>query len=132
MRLFQKSLTGIKNFFLFWIPMNFQKDWKAKLERSHFFKVQPGKITVCPVLMKLLYSWLSSLIYQSSLPQLYSIMYIHRYTVSKNDRTALTNDVQIYVQTYLRFLSAYFDKNYRIYLQQTVSMSLSMSNSKEC
>ena len=46
--LFQKSLTGIKNLFLFRVPMNPQKDWKAKLERPHFLKVQPGKITVCP------------------------------------------------------------------------------------
>ena len=44
MGLFQKSLTGIKNFFLFRVPMN---DWKAKLERPHIFKVQPGKIIVC-------------------------------------------------------------------------------------
>jgi hypothetical protein len=46
MGLFQKSLAGIKNFFLLWVPMNPKKDWKAKLERPHFFKVQPGKITV--------------------------------------------------------------------------------------
>ena len=47
MGLFQKSLTGIKNSFLFRVSMNPQKDWKAKLERPHFFKVQPGKIQVC-------------------------------------------------------------------------------------
>ena len=49
MGLFQKSLIGIKKIFLFRVPMNPQKDWKAKLERPHFFKVQPGKITVCIV-----------------------------------------------------------------------------------
>ena len=52
MGLFQKSLTGIKNFFLFRVPMNPQKDWKAKLERPYFFKVQLGKITVCFVLIQ--------------------------------------------------------------------------------
>ena len=29
--------------------MNPLEDWKAKLERAHFFKVQSGKITVCAV-----------------------------------------------------------------------------------
>ena len=44
MGLSQKSLTQIEKFFLFRVPMNPQKDWKAKLERAHFFKVQSGKI----------------------------------------------------------------------------------------
>ena len=43
----QGSLTGIKKIFLFWVTINPKKDWKAKLERAHFFKVQSGKITVC-------------------------------------------------------------------------------------
>ena len=29
--------------FLFRVSMNPWKDWKAKLERAHFFKVQPDK-----------------------------------------------------------------------------------------
>jgi len=39
MGLSQKSLTGIKKLFLFGVPMNPWKDWRAKLERAHFFKV---------------------------------------------------------------------------------------------
>ena len=50
MGLFHKSLIGIGNFFLFRVPMNPYKDWKAKLERPHFFKVHSGKITVCLIL----------------------------------------------------------------------------------
>ena len=42
----QESLAGIQKIFLFWVPINHQKDWKAKLERDHFLKVQYGKITV--------------------------------------------------------------------------------------
>ena len=49
MELFQKSLAGNKIFFLFRVPINPYKDWKAKLERPHFFKVQPGKVTVCGI-----------------------------------------------------------------------------------
>ena len=41
-----KNPSRIKKIFLFWVPMNTKKDWKAKLERPHFFKVQSGKITV--------------------------------------------------------------------------------------
>ena len=43
----QKSLARIKRIFLFRVPMNPQKDWKAKLERAHFFKVRSDRITVC-------------------------------------------------------------------------------------
>ena len=43
----QQSLTGIKKIFWFWVPINPQKDWKAKLDRAHFFKVQCGKIPMC-------------------------------------------------------------------------------------
>jgi len=39
MGLSQKSLTGIEKIFLFGVPMNPWRDWKAKLERAHFFKV---------------------------------------------------------------------------------------------
>ena len=49
MGLSQKSLARIKKFFLFSVPMNPQKDWKAKLERAHFFKVRSDRITVCPL-----------------------------------------------------------------------------------
>ena len=35
-----------KFFVLFCVLINLQKDWKIKLERAHFSKVQSGKITV--------------------------------------------------------------------------------------
>ena len=47
MGLSQQSLTGIEKIFLFRVPMNPQKDWKAKLEKAYFLKVQSGRITVC-------------------------------------------------------------------------------------
>ena len=31
---------------LFWVPITPYKDWKVKLERAYFSKVQSGKITV--------------------------------------------------------------------------------------
>ena len=42
----QESLKEIQKFFLFWVPITPYKDWKVKLERAHFSKVQSGKITV--------------------------------------------------------------------------------------
>ena len=33
--------------FLFRVSMDPLKDWKVKLERAHFVKVQSGRITVC-------------------------------------------------------------------------------------
>ena len=47
MELSQKSLTGIQKFFLFQVPMNIQKDWKAKLESAYSFMLKYSKITVC-------------------------------------------------------------------------------------
>ena len=47
----QEFLTGIQKFFLFWMPINPQKDWKVKLERAHFSTVQSGKITVWSTLV---------------------------------------------------------------------------------
>ena len=35
----QECLTP-SEFFLFWVPINPYKDWKVKLERAHFSKVQ--------------------------------------------------------------------------------------------
>ena len=29
------------------VPMNPQKDWKAKLEKAYFLKVQSGRLAVC-------------------------------------------------------------------------------------
>ena len=46
MELSQKSLTGIQKFFLFQVPMNMQKDWKAKLESAYSFMLKYSKITV--------------------------------------------------------------------------------------
>ena len=47
MGLSQKALAQIEKFFLFGVPMNPSTDWKAKLERAHFLKVQSDRITVC-------------------------------------------------------------------------------------
>ena len=47
MELSQKSLTGIQKFFLFQVPMNIQKDWKAKLESACSFMLKYSKKTVC-------------------------------------------------------------------------------------
>ena len=35
----QESLTGIEKLFLSWVPMNIQKDWKAKLEIAYSVKM---------------------------------------------------------------------------------------------
>ena len=43
----QESLTGIEKLFLFWVPMNIQKDWQAKLESAYSFMLKYSKITVC-------------------------------------------------------------------------------------
>ena len=40
------ALTGIEKIFLFCVPNNPLKDWKEKLERAHFLKVQSGRLTV--------------------------------------------------------------------------------------
>ena len=45
----QESLAGIQKIFLLVVPITPYKDWKVKLARAHFSKVQSGKITVCPV-----------------------------------------------------------------------------------
>ena len=49
----QEFLTGIQKFFLFWVPINPQKDWKVKLESAHFSRVQSGKTTVCVYLSQM-------------------------------------------------------------------------------
>ena len=36
-RLFQKRIIAFKKFFLFWVPMNIQKDWKSKLESAYSY-----------------------------------------------------------------------------------------------
>ena len=46
MELSQKSLTGIQKFFLFQVPMNILKDWKAKLESAYIFMFKYSKFTV--------------------------------------------------------------------------------------
>ena len=45
----QESFTGFQKLFLHRLPVSSYQCWKAKLERTHFFKVQSGKITVCIV-----------------------------------------------------------------------------------
>ena len=42
----QESLTGIEKMFLSWVPMNMQKDWKAKLESAYYFMLKYSEITV--------------------------------------------------------------------------------------
>ena len=42
----QESLTGIEKLFLSWVPINVQKDWKAKLESAYSFMLKYSKITV--------------------------------------------------------------------------------------
>ena len=42
----QESLTGIEKLFFSWVPMNKQKDWKAKLESAYSFMLKYSKITV--------------------------------------------------------------------------------------
>ena len=43
----QKCIIAFENFFLFWVLMNIQKDWKAKLESVYSFMLKYYKITVC-------------------------------------------------------------------------------------
>ena len=43
----QKRIIALENFFLFWVPMNIYKDWKAKLESAYSFMLKYSKITVC-------------------------------------------------------------------------------------
>ena len=48
----QEFLTGIEKIFLPWVPMNIQKDWKAKLESAYSFMLKYSKITVWKRLSK--------------------------------------------------------------------------------
>ena len=45
----QESLTGFQKLFLNRVPVSSYQCQKAKLEQTHFFKVQSWKITVCIV-----------------------------------------------------------------------------------
>ena len=38
--------TVFEKIFLFWVPMNILKDWKAKLESAYSFMLKYFKITV--------------------------------------------------------------------------------------
>ena len=42
----QKCIIAFEKFFLFWVPMNILKDWKAKLESAYPFMLKYSKITV--------------------------------------------------------------------------------------
>ena len=33
----QKVIIAFEKYFLFWVPINTQKDWKAKLESAYYF-----------------------------------------------------------------------------------------------
>ena len=44
----QKCIIAFEKFILFWVPMNIQKDWKAKLESAYSFMLKYSKaITLC-------------------------------------------------------------------------------------
>ena len=43
----QKCIMAFEKFFLFWVPMNIQKDWMARLESAYSFMLEYYKITVC-------------------------------------------------------------------------------------
>ena len=73
MELSQKSITGIQKFFLFQVPMNIQKDWKAKLESAYPFMLKYSKITVW-------YSFIScSLFLVKELNQILKSTYLRTY-----------------------------------------------------
>ena len=42
----QKCIIIFEKLFLLWVPMNIQKDWKAKLERGYSVMLKYSKITV--------------------------------------------------------------------------------------
>ena len=42
----QKLIITFEKLFLFWVPMNIEKDWKAKLESAYSFMLKYSKITV--------------------------------------------------------------------------------------
>ena len=44
--LFQNRIIAFEKIFLFWVPMNQNEDWKAKLESAYFFMLKYSKITV--------------------------------------------------------------------------------------
>ena len=43
----QKCIIEFEKFFLFWVPINIYRDWKAKLESAYSFMLKYSKITVC-------------------------------------------------------------------------------------
>jgi hypothetical protein len=43
----KNSIRAFEKFFLFWVPMNIQKDWKAKLKSYYYFMFKYSRITVC-------------------------------------------------------------------------------------
>ena len=42
----KKVIIALEKFFLFCVPMNIQKDWKAKLESAYSYMLKYSKITV--------------------------------------------------------------------------------------
>ena len=42
----QKCILAFEKLFLFWVPMNIQKDWKAKLESAYSFMLQ-NRLWIC-------------------------------------------------------------------------------------
>ena len=43
----QKHIIAFEKFFLFWVSMNIQKDWKANLKSAYSFMLKYSEITVC-------------------------------------------------------------------------------------
>ena len=42
----QKYIVAFEKFFLFWVPLSMQKNWKTKLESAYSFILKYSKITV--------------------------------------------------------------------------------------
>ena len=42
----QKCIIEFEKLFFFWVLMNIEKDWKAKLESAYSFMLKYSKITV--------------------------------------------------------------------------------------
>jgi len=45
----KKRIIAFEKLSLFWVPMNTQKDWKAKLESAYSYMLKYSKIPVCIV-----------------------------------------------------------------------------------
>ena len=74
----QKLIIAFEKFFLFWMPMNIQKDWKTKLESAYSFMLKFSKITVWIQTRRSLVNNHSSFQYQDQLVQRQSTHRVER------------------------------------------------------